>query len=318
MNFLFGSQNIDKTTCLIHLANQFIINNNIKPNNGYILMFTPPNSPIPASNANTQNKKGYNFTQYFTIYSPENKDNIDLIKCYSLNNYEKSIFLINNFIQISKESKGLKLILIDDLTSIINLWVNIIINAQKSRAKPEERQLIENSTNILFVYHQIFKFFLSKISSLQKCYQIPCFISINLDPSDRIYFSKNSPRIFNAIFPFIKNCFLFQKSEIENQIDFEEIKLIFNIKTNKIEISELNQSEQNLDIKDKLLKEYLNEKRKKSENVIKKEELDDEWIKNTIGDFVENINEFKKKQIEYMKQKIEEEQNDSSMTQIEK
>ena len=55
MDFLFGSQNIDKTTCLIHLANQFIINNNIKPNNGYILMFTPPHTPIPAENANLLN-----------------------------------------------------------------------------------------------------------------------------------------------------------------------------------------------------------------------------------------------------------------------
>ena len=318
MDFLFGSQNIDKTTCLIHLANQFIINNNIKPNNGYILMFTPPHTPIPAENANTQIKKGYSFTQYFTIYSPQYKDNIDLIKCYSLNNFEKSIYLINNFIQISKENKGLKLILIDDLTSIINLWVNFIINSQKNRAKPEERQYIEKSTNILFIYHQVFKFFLTQISNLQRCYQIQCFITINLDPSDRIYFSKNSPRVFNAIFPFIRNCFLFQKSDIENQIDFEEIKLIFNIKTNKIEISDQKQNEQNFDIKDKLLKEYLNKQKKKSGNAMKNEELNDEWIKNSIGDFIENINEFKKKQIEYMKQKEAEEQNDNSLSQIEK
>ena len=318
MDFLFGSQNIDKTTCLIHLANQFIINNNIKPNNGYILMLTPPHTPIQAENANTQIKKGYSFTQYFTIYSPQNKNNIDLIKCYTLNNFEKSIYLINNFIQISKENKGLKLILIDDLTSIINLWVNVIINSQKSRAKPEEKQFIEKSTNILFIYHQVFKLFLTKISSLQRCYQIQCFISINLDPSDRIYFSKNSPRVFNAIFPFIRNCFLFQKSDIENQIDFEEIKLVFNLKTNKIEISEQKHNEQNLDIKDKLLNEYLNKQKKKSGNAFKNEELDDEWIKNSIGDFIENINEFKKKQIEYMKQKEAEEQNDTSLSQIEK
>ena len=51
---------------------------------------------------------------------------------------------------------------------------------------------------------------------------------------------------------------------------------------------------------------------------MKNEELNDEWIKNSIGDFIENINEFKKKQIEYMKQKEAEEQNDNSLSQIEK
>ena len=56
MDFLFGPQNIDKTTCLIHLADQFIINNKIKSNNGYILLFTPPNSPVQANNTKTQNK----------------------------------------------------------------------------------------------------------------------------------------------------------------------------------------------------------------------------------------------------------------------
>ena len=320
MDFLLGPQNIVNTTCLIHLANKFIINNDIKPNNGYILMFTPPHTPIPTEKTNTQSKKGYNFSQYFTIYSPQYKANIDLIKCYTLNNFEKSIYLINNFIQISKENKGLKLILIDDLANIINLWVNIIINSQKNKAKPEEKKSVEKGSNILFIYQQVFKFFLSQISSLQRCYQIQCFISINLDKNDNIYFSKNSPRIFNAIFPYIRNCFLLQKSNIENQIDFEEIKLYFNMKTNKIEISNPSQKEPICDTKDKLLKEFLNEQGKNFGN-IKNKELNNEWIKNSIGMFVENFNEFKRKQIEYLKkikEEEEEEENDSSFTQIEK
>ena len=61
MDFLLGPQNIVNTTCLIHLANKFIINNDIKPNNGYILMFTPPHTPIPTEKTNTQSKKGYTF-----------------------------------------------------------------------------------------------------------------------------------------------------------------------------------------------------------------------------------------------------------------
>ena len=206
------------------------------------------------------------------------------------------------------------------MANIINLWVNIIINSQKNKAKPEEKQSVEKGSNILFIYQQVFKFFLSQISSLQRCYQIQCFISINLDKNDNIYFSKNSPRIFNAIFPYIRNCFLLQKSNIENQIDFEEIKLYFNMKTNKIEISNPSQKEPIFDTKDKLLKEFLNEQGKNFGN-IKNKELNNEWIKNSIGMFVENFNEFKRKQIEYLKkikEEEEEEENDSSFTQIEK
>ena len=59
MNFLLGSQYTDKTTCLIHIANQFIINHKINSGNGYILLFTPPHSENPQNIQNTQNKKGY-------------------------------------------------------------------------------------------------------------------------------------------------------------------------------------------------------------------------------------------------------------------
>ena len=318
MNFLFGSQFIDKTTCLIHLANQFIINNNIKSNNGYLLLFTPPHSDISLNNQNTQIKKGYNFIQYFTCYAPQYKDNIDLIKCYTLSNFEKSCDLINNFRTISSENKGLKLLLIDDITSIINPWVNDIINKRKDNAKPEERKIIESSKNILLIYNQVFQYFLTQISLLQKSYKIECFITINLDSSDRIYFTKNSPRIFNAIFPFIQKTFYFHKSDEENQIDFEEVKLFLNMKTNKIELTEINQNEDSADIKDKLLETFFEkyEKKNKYKNNRKKNE---EWLRNTIGNFVDNMNDLKRKLMEKMRQKEEEyEEEDSSFTQIKK
>ena len=44
MNFIFGAQNVEKTTCLMHLANEFILNNQINKSNGYLLLFTPPHS----------------------------------------------------------------------------------------------------------------------------------------------------------------------------------------------------------------------------------------------------------------------------------
>ena len=312
MDFLFGPQNIDKTTCLIHLANQFIINNKIKSNNGYILLFTPPNSPVQANNTKTQNKKEYTFVQNFTKYSPEYLNNIDLIKCYPLSNFEKSCDLINNFILISQKNKGLKLILIDDLTGIIHPWINEIINNKKGKAKKEERAKIDSNKNVLLIFQQVFQYFLSQISLLQKCYNAQCLISINLDPSDRIYFSKNSSRIFNVIFPHIRSSFLFQKSEEENQIDFEEVKLELNMKTNKIEFSGFNRNEKIADFRDTFLEEFMDKKEKESKNKIK--ELDEEWIKKVIEDFVEKINEYQKKQIEIVaNNKIDE---DSSFSQV--
>ena len=314
MDFLFGPQNIDKTTCLIHLANQFIINNKIKSNNGYILLFTPPNSPVQANNTKTQNKKEYTFVQNFTKYSPEYLNNIYLIKCYSLSNFEKSCDLINNFILISQKNKGLKLILIDDLTGIIHPWINEIINNKKGKAKKEERAKIDSNKNVLLIFHQVFQYFLSQISLLQKCYKAQCLISIHLDPSDRIYFSKNSSRIFNVIFPHIRSSFLFQKSEEENQIDFEEVKLELNMKTSKFEFSGFNPSEKIADFRDNFLEEFIDKKEKESNNKNKIKELDENWIKKAIEDFVEKINEYQKKQIEIVaNKKIDE---DSSFSQV--
>ena len=314
MDFLFGCQNIDKTTCLIHLANQYIINNNIKSNDGYILLFTPPFSPNSANDVNTQRENAYNFVQHFTSYCPENKDNVDLIKCYALSNFEKSCDLITNFRLLSKEIKGLKLILIDDLTSIINRWMIDINSKRKDKIKKEDRSINETNKNLLLIYNQVFQYFLSQISILQKCYQVQCLITINLDPSNRIHFSKNAPRIFNAIFPFIRSSFLFQKSDEENQIDFEEVMLSLNMKNNKIEFSEFKQNENNLDFRDKFLDELINKKEKKSKNKTKQKELDEDWIKKAIGDFVEKINDYKKKQIENIQKNKGED--DSSLTQV--
>ena len=312
MDFLFGSQSIDKTTCLIHLANQYIDTNKIKSNNGYILLLTPPNSAAPSNNAKSQNKKEYNFVETFTKYSPENINNIDLIKHYPLSNFEKSCDLINNFILISKKNPGLKLILIDDLTGIIHPWINEIINNKKGKARKEERSKIDSNKNVLLIFYQVFQYFLSQISLLQKCYKSQCLVSINLDPSDRIYFSKNSSRIFNAIFPFIRSSFLFQKSEEENQIDFEEVKLVLNMKTNKFELCGFNPNDKNVDFRDTFFKELMNKNEKQNKSKIM--ELDGEWIKKAIEDFVEKINEYQKNQIKLNNQGQDEE--DSSLTQL--
>ena len=295
MNFIFGSQNIEKTTCLIHLANEFILNNKIKQNNGYILLFTPPHLKNTEKNAKTKDTKeiDYNFVQYFTCYSPEYAENLDLIKCYILTNLEKSCNLLNNFIQISQKNKGLKLILIDDLTNIIHPWVKYYV---------EEK--IEN-----MIYNQVFQYFLRQISLLQKSYQAQCLITIKLDPTDRIYYTKYEQKIFNAIFPFVRNTFFFQKLD-ENQIDLEEVTLVLNRKVNKIELSK---ETKKLDLADQLLKEMLEDKNIK----YKKNELsDNSWIKKSLGDFIESFNEFSKNQIETMKKYKEEE--DSTLTQIDK
>lgn len=311
MDFLFGPLNTDKTTCLIHLANQFIIEKDIKLNNGYILLFTPHHSTNPLEKENTQINKGYNFIQKFTEYSPEYKNNLNLIKSYILNNFEKSCDLINNFRLISKENKGLKLILIDDITSIVHPWISEIISRKKNRAKNDEKSKIDSSQNLILIYNQVFQYFLTQISLLQKCYQIPCFITVNLDLLDKIYFEKNSQMIFNAVFPFVRSCFFFQKSE-ENQIDFEEKKLILNNKTNKIEVSECQQNKQNYDSlidfkKSSLYKGMQNLKGKKN-----KFEVNKDWINNIIGNFVEKINDLSKRII----QKENEKNYGNSMTQL--
>ena len=310
MNFIFGSQNIEKTTCLIHLANEFILNNKIKQNNGYILLFTPPHLKNTEKNAKAKDVKeiDYNFVQYFTSYSPEYTNNLDLIKCYELTSLEQSCNLLKNFIQISHRNKGLKLILIDDLTNIIHPWVKYYAEDKiKSLSREQLKKDKEKIENL--IYNQIFQYFLEQISLLQKSYQAQCLVTIQLDQTDRIYYAKYEQKIFNAIFPYARSSFFLQKSE-DNQIDFEEFKLILNGKTNKIELSH---DKQNFYIIEQLLKEKLELMNRKYKN---NEFIDNSWVKKSIGSFVESFNVFSKNQIESMKKYQEEE--DSSLTQIDK
>ena len=85
------------------------------------------------------------------------------------------------------------------------------------------------------------------------------------------------------------------------------------MKTNKIEFCEINQKKDITDIKDTLLNEYF------ENNNFKINRKYEEWIINSIGDFVDNMNDFKRKIIERMKQQQEEhEEEDSSFTQQKK
>ena len=310
MNFIFGSQNIEKTTCIIHLANEFILNNKINQSNGYLLLFTPPQSKNTEKNPKAKDEKeiDYNFVQYFTSYSPEYTNNLDLIKCYELTSLEQSCNLLKNFIQISHRNKGLKLILIDDLTNIIHPWVKYYAEDKiKSLSREQLKKDKEKIENL--IYNQIFQYFLEQISLLQKSYQAQCLVTIQLDQTDRIYYAKYEQKIFNAIFPYARSSFFLQKSE-DNQIDFEEFKLILNGKTNKIELSH---DKQNFYIIEQLLKEKLELMNRKYKN---NEFIDNSWVKKSIGSFVESFNVFSKNQIESMKKYQEEE--DSSFTQIDK
>lgn len=332
MDFILGANNTEKTTCLIHMANEYIIDNKINANKGYILLFTPPLSDTESTDSINQNKKNYNFYQYFTNYKPQYKENMNLIKCYTLNNFTRAYGLIDNFRLISYKNNGLKLILIDDITTIIHSWVNDAINKQLLKSKPEEKENIKNMNNILLLYNEIFQQFLSKIISLQKCYQAKCFISLDINISEHLYFSKNSPRIFNAIFPYIRSAFYLNKIN-DNIIVYNELKLYLNSKTNKIvyeivdnEESDENQN-QNWDVNknenndDKFLKEKIEklEKKSKQRKNFTKDGKYMNWMKKVLNDFVENMNNFNelRKQLEE-KKKLNQEEEDSSYTQMEK
>ena len=329
MDFILGSNETEKTTCLLELANKYIIENNINSSNGYILLFTPPHFQNNNDNiiSNKIKNKGYFFKEYLTNYMPQMKENMNLIKGYALNNYSYAFGLINNFLILSEKSKGLKLILIDDITSIVNPWINEIIKKKVNTAKSEEKKNIENLNNILLIYNEVFQQFLSKIKSLQKCYQIQCFISLNINISDHINFTKISPRIFNAIFPFIRTIFYLKNIPSENKIAFNEIRLILNPRTDKINYEIIDEQEKNdnqeninnISVKDdKFLDEYINKKEKKlkKNNNFKSYDNINIWMKDSISQFIYNINEFKvfQKKIEEQKKKEE----DSSCTQYEK
>ena len=57
MDFIIGSNETEKTTCLIEMANKFIFENGINRKNGYILLFTPPHSQNMIINNSNINKK---------------------------------------------------------------------------------------------------------------------------------------------------------------------------------------------------------------------------------------------------------------------
>lgn len=337
MDFIFGPKETEKTTCLLELANKFILENNIKQNNGYILLFTPPcinncdenttlnkmgNSNIK-KNKNNRNNKEYKFTQYLTRYKPTTNENMELIKAYELSSASFAFALIDNFILLSSKRKGIKLILIDDITCIINLWINEIIKKKVNAAKNDEKKNIEAQKNILFIYNEVFQKFLSKIISLQKSFQVQCFITLNLNVSDHINFPKSSPKILNAIFPFIRTSYYLSKLSNDDKIIFNESKLLLNARSEKIEFIIMDEekgnneknSDENEDMDYIILKEYIEKKKlkdKKLKNSIKLEKVDD-WMKKAIGEFINNINNYKafmKKMEEHNKQ-----EEDSSLTQ---
>lgn len=332
MDFIFGSNETEKTTCLLEMANKFIIENGINSKNGYILLFTPPhylnmNNNNNNPNKNNRNENEYNFIQHLTRYMPNIKDNMDLIKGYELKNVSYAFGLIDNFRLLSYKSKGLKLILIDDLYKIIDLWVNEIIdNKAKSAKNNDEKKNSEDKLYTSYIYYEIFHQFLSKITSLQKFYQIQCFITINLNICDHINYIKISQRIFKAIFPFIRTSYYLSKLPNEDIIIFNEFRISLNLRNEKYEYNiieneneEKDNNENNIyenDIDYIYLKEFIEKKKKKNKkykNTIKLDEVNN-WMKNTIREFVNNINKYKifKKQLEEQK-KLEE---DSSFTQF--
>ncbi len=324
MDFILGSNNTEKTTCLLHMANEYIIENKINANNGYVLLFSPPFSENESFDSINQNKS-YNFNQYFTNYKEKYKENMNLIKCYTINNLSKAYGIINNFILISYENKGLKLILIDNIEIIINSLAEEKKKKQIIKVKPEDRPKIDNNIKYYnYLFNEIFQEFLSKILFLQQRYQCKCFITIDMNISKRFNFSKNSPEIlFNAIFPYIRTIFYLNKEN--DKIIYNELHLFLNQKSNKIiyEILEDDENENKIDdhsfLKEKI--EKLEKKAKQMKNFITNEKYKN-WIKNVLDDFVKNMNHFNelKKQLEEKKRLNQEnqEEEDSSFTQIDK
>jgi len=317
MDFIFGPPEAEKTTCLLHLANQYIIDKNIKPNTGYILFLTPPHTEIGPENREHQNQKGYVFKQYFTNYQPQMKNNMDLIKPYILGNIIRAFGLLDNFRLIANKVKGLKLILIDDIIRIITPWVKEIINKKYNIAKPEEKEYIISQNNKSLTFNEVFQQFLRKISKVQNCYKCPCFISININKSEDI---KNSKIIFNSIYPFAKSNFLLSQKLDDKSIFYSDVNMFLDSKTDKIEFKVVNNENSNdISKMDKtLLAEYIQKteketKKKDDENYIDLK-LMKSWIKNTLDRFVDCINDYKEKMNQIEQQKMLE---DSSITQNE-
>ena len=328
MDFIFGSNETEKTTCLLEMANKFIFENGINRKNGYILLFTPPYSQNMNNNnpiINKKSKKVYNFIQHLTRYMPNIKENMDLIKGYELKNFSYAFSLIDNFRLLSDKSKGLKLILIDDISNIIELWLNDIMDNKNNYSNKDKDKKCGQD---VYIYYEIFQQFLSKITSLQKCYQIQCFISLNINISDHINFTQNSPKIFRAIFPFIRTSYYLSKLPNDDIINFNEFRLCLNVRNGKYEYNiiddeneENENNENNIyenDIDYIYLKEFIEKKKKKNKKYKNATPLEkvNLWMKNTIGQFVNNINKYKifKKHLEEQNKQEE----DSSYTQYDK
>jgi len=304
MDFILGSNDTEKTTCLLNLANQYIIDNKITKENGYIILFTPP---INSDNSDGQNKNKYIFQQYFTAFCPQMKDNMDLIKFYPINNINQAFGLIDNFRIISREKKGLKLILIDELNNIIQPWVSSSLKIF-DEAK-------ENQDYSFLYYCEIFQRFLSKIILLQKAFSpCQCFISININLADHLSTLKYGQKIFNSIYPYIRNIYNLNYLQFDNSVSFDEIKLIINKKTDKINF-EIIKDEENKEIYiEEIKNEFIKSKEKnfenKNYNSFSREKTRN-WFKKNLEFFIYNINKFKakKKEFERMKLYKEEENN---------
>ena len=188
---------------------------------------------------------------------PNIKENMDLIKGYELKNLSYAFNLIDNFRLLSDKSKGLKLILIDDISNIIEPWINDIINSKKnSTNKDEEKKFYEGEHYMSYIYNEIFQQFLSKITSLQKLYQIQCFISLNINIYDRIDFTQNSPKYFKAIFPFIRTSYYLSKLPNEDLIIFNEFKISLNLRNGKYDYNIIDNENEN-EIKENNKKNFL-------------------------------------------------------------
>ena len=258
---------------------------------------------------------------------PNIKENMDLIKGYELKNLTYAFGILDNFRLLSDKSKGLKLILIDNISNIINSWVKEIVNNKANSANEEQKKYYQSTSYFLYIFNDIFQQFLSKITSIQKCYQIQCFISLNINISDHIEFTKYSQRNFRAIFPFIRTAYYLSKLPNEDIIIFNEFRISLNGRNEKYEYNiidnenEDNNNEKNIyenDIDYLYLKEFIEKKKKKNKKCKNATPLDkvNEWMKNTIGEFVNNINKYKifKKQLEEQNKQEE----DSSCTQYDK
>ena len=227
MDFILSDNDTDIATCLLHLANKYIVENSITKKNGFLLLFKPTEEELKSNGKKFINlgNRNYNFAQNFTKYSSD-KENMNLVKVYELKNAYRAKDLIFHFRIISNNfhKNGLRLILIDNLTNIIFRWFNDYVRNDRffnSNPKITERKLY-------MLYEEILGNFLKQILLLQKSYFCQCFVSINYNlTDDNIYYKQI---LFNSIFSFARNIFQLSKNEKSNLLYFQEMKLIPNMK----------------------------------------------------------------------------------------